>query len=873
MSGYVYSLQEVPGGKTGGAKANNLGGLLRAGFPVPQGIVLVAEAYLNHIQEHNLEPKIEDILRTTNFSDAESIEKSSRGIQALILEPAIPQELEQELREGYRGLNVFPGHETKSVAVRSSSTLEDLEETSFAGQHTTYLNVIDEDNLISRVKDCWASLWTPRAMHYRAQIPRQIEPLAMAVVIQQMIPATASGVAFSVDPVTGDFRRMVINATWGLGEGVVTGSVNGDLYTIDKESLSSLGNVIGDKESAVVSSEAEPGTMLVTTHPAQRREPSLTSAQLPVIAGLIRDVEIAMGGPQDIEWSFHGDHPYILQSRPITGGLITLNEQTEEDFPIRWPDPENQEHHWKFNFVTSGMEQDPFVPLETDLRAVWFAGRQNALKLGGGSASRQNQLLVLNGYPYARSSNCGLSEEEITERTRQHQIRVRSHLARGTNIWEAEILPEVLTVLSTVYPIPHSTGEITQLQEYMEQVLVMYERLWTLHWLMGLGGGGLGWPEVFTEITDIDDPLSALELLQGQPNKTTELMTSLLSLVRMVQASSVLLRLFQITDERDLMLTLKGELKASDFLKSLDGFLEAFGYRTGTSLGSVARLPTPPWREEPSLVFSVIKRYLDQDIALMDARQESMQRGRAELLASIRESLKDRDEVRERFERELIVWRGQAARMENHNFYIDQFSSAIAYIAFRKLGDALHDANSLENPDDVFFLTLEDLRHAEDPVWASAFQEKVRDRQILYAWWRRLNPPAWVGSPPPSLPEEARTDTGEILSVEEPVLRGMPTVRGRHTGRARVITNPVVVPQVEKGDILVALNAGEQWTPIFPVLGALVLDEGSILQHAAIVAREYGVPAVLQCKDATRRIRDGQIITVDGALGIVELGI
>ena len=868
MADYVYPFHDLPEGRTAGSKGATLGRLLRAGFPVPQGVVVVAEAYLAHLQAHGMEPSIQELLSATDLQDPRGMEVGSSRIQQLILGQPIPREVEEELRREYRALWDSCAGGVEPVAVRSSATLEDLAGSSFAGQYATYLNVVDEESLLARVRECWASLWTPRAMHYRARLGPGETPVAMAVVVQEMVAATASGVAFTADPVTGHPQRMVINATWGLGEGVVTGSVTGDLYTVDKDSLTPLTTVIGDKASAVVAQADGHGTTLTATEPGRRREPALAPHQLQAIAGLARDIETALGGPQDIEWSLHGDQPYILQSRPITVGVAQGEEQSqEEEFPLQWADPEDRQHHWQMNFITSGMKQEPFVPLETDLRTAWFRGRQNALKLGGGAVSRQNQLLVFNGYPYVRSSTCGLSDEEVAARARQLQLQ--EYLARKTNMWEAEVLPEVQSILSTVFPVPSSDSGIPQLQEYLERVLIMYERLWTLHWLMGMGGGP-GWPELFVEITGSDDPLAALELLQGQPNKTTELMDGLLRLVHTVNTSSSLESLFRETDEADLMAALEARPEARDFLERLEEFLEAFGYRTGTSLGSVARLPTPPWRQDPALVFSVIKRYLDQDIPQMQASQKARDREREELLASVRAQLQDRPEALARFEGELTVWRGQAARMENHNFYIDQVSSALAHIAFRRIGDALHVAGALADPEEVFVLTLEDLRHAADPAWSAAFREKVRERQTLYAWCRRLSPPPWVGAPPPSLPQDAQAGAPQPPAEEEPVLRGMPTVRGRHTGRARVITNPEVVPQVEKGDILVALNAGEQWTPIFPVLGALVLDEGSILQHAAIVAREYGIPAVLQCKDATRRIRDGQTITVDGSLGIVE---
>lgn len=874
MPQYTSSFQDMPADASVGGKAAALVRLTQAGFPVPQGAVIFADAYEAHVGANGLRERIRSLVEGVDLDDPQAVHERMEQVQRLITDAPVPDDVVAELTAAYGAL-VGDGA-GQAVAVRSSATHEDAEGASSAGQYATYLNIIDEEAMLDAVRACWASLWTPQALHYRHQAGQRHDEAAMGVVIQHMVPSTASGVAFTVDPITADPTKVVINATWGLGQGLVAGSVSGDLFTVDKRTLDSSGAVIGNKERQVVPDASGRGTVIVSTEPELRRQPALDSGQLRAVAELARDIEDAFGAPQDVEWGLFEGRVQLLQSRPITGMAEVVVGSGSADFPFEWPDEADAQHHWRLEFAT---KRDPLVPLDIGLRHYWYKAREEALYLGGSFVSRISEARIFNGYPYVRNSTLTLTEEEADALTAKHNARVQAYIDQGTSLWDQEILPEIKDTLAGLFPVPGPDAGFERLIDYMERVLAMYQRLWALHWLMA-GGGARDtlWPELFSEITGTDDALLAYDLLQGQENMTTRLMNDLHGLARSVQGDPELRRLFDETDEWDLAHALRTGPEYTDFLASLDAFLHTFGYRTGHSFGSTATLATAPWVEEPAIVFRILKRYLDQDLGEFQRLSGARDQEREVQTAQVRAGLSERPDSLARFDKELHTWKARTVWMENHNYYIDQVTSALVHIAFSRIGQALLDEGAIESLQDVFFLTLDELRGTADRSTHAALADNARQRETLYAWWRRLAPPAGLGAPPPPPPEGAPRPAPDTLGHDEnagnePVVRGQPAVKGRHSGRARVVTDPDIVPRVEPGDILVAMNAGEQWTPVFPVLGALVLDEGSVLQHAAIVAREFGVPMVIQTKEATTRIRDGQTITVDGARGIVELGI
>jgi pyruvate,water dikinase len=311
-----------------GGKGANLGELVRAGLPVPPGFVVTAQAYSYFLKESGLAERIMEILRSTDVDNNEELTKASQEIRELITSSPMPEALAKEILESYRKLSQRVGKEEEFVAVRSSATAEDLPGASFAGQQETFLNV-KGDEVIEYVRRCWSSLFTPRAIFYREKKGFAHERVAIAVVVQKMVNADKAGVMFSVHPATGEKDKIVIEAAWGLGEGVVSGTVTPDHYVVDKASNKLLHKEIAVKEIMFTKDEKTGKTVKVKLSPERAKAQVLTEEELTQLAELGKRVEEHFGSPQDIEWAYEAGELYLLQSRPIT--VLYEKEDEEEE--------------------------------------------------------------------------------------------------------------------------------------------------------------------------------------------------------------------------------------------------------------------------------------------------------------------------------------------------------------------------------------------------------------------------------------------------------------------------------------------------------------------------------------------------------------
>ena len=297
-----------------GGKGRSLAKMSTAGMAVPGGFQLTTAAYRGFVTDNNLQDRILELARPELINGRVSFESASESIQQLFGATNLSEEFIAEIREAYAALD----GSDPAVAVRSSANAEDLPDMSFAGQQDTYLNVRGEEALLTAVRNCWASLWTPRAISYRHQMGIEQADVAMAVVVQLMVPADVSGILFTANPATGERSEMIINASFGLGEAVVGGQVTPDTFVVDRETLTAKETLIGTKEQQIVSDGAQ-GVRLEEISKSERDKSSLTAEELKELASLALDVEKQFDGvPQDIEWAFSDGKLYLLQSRPIT---------------------------------------------------------------------------------------------------------------------------------------------------------------------------------------------------------------------------------------------------------------------------------------------------------------------------------------------------------------------------------------------------------------------------------------------------------------------------------------------------------------------------------------------------------------------------
>ncbi len=310
-----------------GGKGANLGEMVKAGLPVPPGFVVTAQAYSYFLKESGLAERIMEILRDTDVDNNDELTKASQEIRELITSSPMPEALAKEILENYHKLSQRVGKEEEFVAVRSSATAEDLPGASFAGQQDTFLNV-KGDEVIEYVRRCWSSLFTPRAIFYREKKGFAHERVAIAVVVQKMVNAEKAGVMFSVHPATGEKDKIVIEAAWGLGEGVVSGTVTPDHYVVDKNSNKLLHKEIAMKEIMFTKDEKTGKTVKVKLPPERAGAQVLTEEEIAQLAELGKKVEEHFGSPQDIEWAYEAGELYLLQSRPIT---VLYEKEAEEE--------------------------------------------------------------------------------------------------------------------------------------------------------------------------------------------------------------------------------------------------------------------------------------------------------------------------------------------------------------------------------------------------------------------------------------------------------------------------------------------------------------------------------------------------------------
>ena len=320
-----------------GGKGANLGALVQAGFPVPAGFVVLTPAYQCFVESNGIQDEIEQLAAGISSDELSLAEETSNAIRTLFGQGVMPDEIKEAILAPYAQFGDV------AVAVRSSATAEDLPGASFAGQQETYLNITSPEGVLSAVQQCWSSLWTARALEYRSHQGISANAVSLAVVVQQMVPATAAGILFTANPVTGMRDEVVINAAWGLGEVIVSGQVNPDTITVKKATGTVKQVVIGNK--TIMTVPVEGGTTESAVDATMRQEAVLTSGQIGQLTTLGRDIEQHFSAPQDIEWAIAGEQIFILQARPITT-LATIQPalRRQEEYAVPGDDSWNRDN-------------------------------------------------------------------------------------------------------------------------------------------------------------------------------------------------------------------------------------------------------------------------------------------------------------------------------------------------------------------------------------------------------------------------------------------------------------------------------------------------------------------------------------------------
>jgi pyruvate,water dikinase len=791
---------------TAGGKGANLGELVQGRFPVPAGFVLTTAAY-DRVAAHN------------GLAAADPA-----AMQAAFEGAIIPAEVEDACRAAYERLG------RGAVAVRSSATAEDLPQAAFAGQQETFLNVEGIEQVLQAVRRCWASLWSERAVAYRAQAGMGQQPVKLAVVLQRMVDADVAGVLFSANPVTGDRRDMVIDASPGLGEAVVSGLATPDHYVLrrGRRGWRVVERRIGKRE-VVVRSRFGGGTEQVMAGAAATATSVLSDGMLRRLARAGAAIERTFGTPQDVEWAYQGNRLFILQARPITA----LPEAGRSLPPLA------------AGILGEVMALRPY-PFDV---SAWLPAVVRAIapliELFGVAVPPVERLMVL--------------EDSVAVRLNGRLVRptpavllAAVRLARlgrryDPTRWQAD--PALLTALERARAL--AKRDVTS-ASWAELVAMLDEALRLPEALAGdvrrryfpRAMLALGVLVVMLRLAGQAKRLGVL--LSGIETETVAANRRLEGLAAEVRANPALAELFDHAGD-GVWARLEGDDEGRRWLAELQGFLERYGHRE--QVLATASLAT--WGEEPEIVLGIITGLAqEQHRPRPEAATPAWQSARAEVLYSVPVR-----QLRAPFIRVLDTARRLLQIREDTHFHATLALPPVRH-AILEMGRRLVAAGALASEGDVFHLTLRELQRPPLPADAPVVRALVKRRRARRAELEGI-PIVKLGA-------------GAALRAETGVLvYGSAGSRGIAEGPVRVIRSSAEFGLLRPGEVLVAPFTNPSWTPLFQRAAAVVVDAGGAGSHAAIVAREYGIPAVMGTGDATRRLKDGQVVQVDGGRGIV----
>ena len=867
MPCYVLDFQEVDQTQAAvvGGKGAHLGELSRIdGIRVPAGFCVTTDAFRRILAEA---PSIDDRLdRLSRLKpdDREAIRALSAEIRRTLEAISIPGDLAAAITGSLARLG-----ERAAYAVRSSATAEDLPTASFAGQQDTYLNVVGPAAILRHVSRCWASLFTERAVTYRLRNGFDHRKVHMAVVVQRMVFPQAAGILFTADPVTGNRKVASVEASFGLGEALVSGLVNADVYKVRDGEV--VAKAIATKQLAIHASPAG-GTQQQAIEPERQEQPALTERQVVRLVQLGRRIEAHFGRPQDIEWclvddDFQEDHFQIVQSRPIT----TL-------FPI--PEAGDGENHVYISVGHQQMMTDPMKPLGL---SFWQMTTPRPMAEAGGRlfvdvtralatpASRAGFLAMIGRSdpligdalqtlldrgdfvpslpdegPAWTSPSGGAAPIETNPAIVAELIgRSEASIAALQRDIRTKSGPALLDfILADIQELKRIQFDPRNLQVIMAGM----EATW---WLNDQLQAWLG------------EKNAADTLTQSVPhNVTSEMGLALLDVADVIRPHRQVVAFLQHVEDEgflDELPRLAGGREARDAIR---GWLDKYGMRC---VGEID-ITRPRWSERPTTLVPLILGHI-KSFGPGEAERR-FERGRQEA----------REKEQELLERLRALAEGER-KAEEAQRMIDRVRTFIGYREYPKYGmvsryfvykqalleeaERLVQAHVLREKEDIFYLRFQELH---DVVRTNRVDDQlVRQRKEAFRSYQALTPPRVLTSDGEAVAGSYRRD-----DLPASALVGLPVSAGTVEGRARVILD-MAEADLEPGDILVTAYTDPSWTPLFVAIKGLVTEVGGLMTHGAVIAREYGLPAVVGVEHATRLIRDGQRIRVHGTDGYVEI--
>ncbi len=889
--------REIASLRVAGGKGANLIRLAQAGFPVPDGFILTTQAYQDFLSANSMDDRILTALPSDAAADLESLEEASRQIRSFFLAGKVPEELCAEIAAAYQRLGQPP------VAVRSSATMEDLPGLSFAGQQETYLNVLGQEQLRQAIVECWSSLWTARAIGYRLANRVPQHELALAVVVQAMVESEVSGVLFTADPLTGLRTETVIDAAYGLGEALVSGQVEPDHYVVDNTAHQIRSRKFGSKG---ISLHSQAGGGLQKMQVDRTEKQALSDGQILELSKAGQRAAVLFETPQDIEWAYSKGDLSILQSRPITS---------------LYPTPEGMPFEPLKVMLSFGAVQgmlDPMTPLGRYIMQTLFAAGSGVLGYHLSAETQQvllsaGERLWINFTPLIsntvgrRISHAALGFVEPGVRQAIESLwtdprlqPVRSgirpgtllHLARfflplGGNVFlnllypsrrretilrkSEAVLVEIRKICAGLPEERHArlTGLAGLLSWYTTEKL---PHLFVLY-VSGVASGmaSLNFVSMLAETLPGVTGDLALEVTRGLPyNPTTEMDLTLWSLAQAIRSDPVALAVFQSCSPLELAgQYLSGELTPTVQIR-VSGFLERYGSR---GFGEIDT-GRPRWQEDPAHIFSILSSYLQIEDPEQAPDAVFARGARSALVAS--------QELAARLSRTRFGWlKSRLARFfvsrlrelmgmrESPKFFAVRMMATLRF-ELLKIGDEFVKSGELDDQDDLFYLTFpEQTAFASgnpSPDGAQSWKRLISTRREAYRREMiRRQIPRLLLSDGRAFYTGMNAPAGSTAS-----LIGSPVSPGAITGRVRIVLDPRQSGLLP-GEIMVCPGTDPSWTPLFLTAAGLIMEVGGMMTHGAVVAREYGIPAVVGVDRATTRLQTGQTISMDGSSGEIRI--
>ncbi|WP_334166450.1 PEP/pyruvate-binding domain-containing protein [Achromobacter mucicolens] len=834
------------GPQAAGGKGWQLGRLAQFGVPVPDGFVLAAQASHAHQPGRDVPDAVLDVLH-------------------------------EALRER--------GWLDRPLALRSSAPQEDSARASFAGIHLSCLNVRGPEAVHQALRRIWDSLFTPQAQAYRQRLGLPADGAGgMAVVVMPMIDAVASGIAFTIDPATGRHDEMVIHANWGLGESLVNGEADGDAYHLREDYLRQAWPVarrrIGAKRLATTPA-ANGGTQRSDTSDARAAQAVLTDTQAETLGDMARDAARALdysGAGYDIEWAWDGERFWIVQARPITASARHTYPALQGQ-PDYWSRGNTREvlpqvmsaMEWDAGrvmaqrmltcgFELSGYESLPGVRLAALLRGRAYLNASVIQWVGYdalGVKPRDMNALLGGAQPEIHVKPLSLGQRV------RHGLRIVRYLRRAAPLRRhaADNLPRLLARAQQWLraPLPASNPALgASLRQQFETVLAADE----LFFLQGSGGGALS---KLLELVEKAVPgeghaLTAALMAGGDPSVTAQQGYALMTLAQLAAEDAQALAWLRAPD-RDDAAWAEALPGVSPFKTAFAEFLERYGHRAVYE----TYLRNPRWREAPGYLLNSVLNLIGADPAALRARQREAAQA---AWRRVRRALPF-------WQRPLAAKLLAASRLEGNQREAAR-SVLVAYLAVARrsaleLGRRTAGPHGLAAPEDVFHLNAAEIfALADGRIGAAALGRRATARRAQLQAWSALPDldviTEHAGANPPAREQEARAPAAGSMNA----WRGTPVAGGRARGRAFVARSPDEGLAMPAGGILVAASSDPAWTPLFLRAGAVVMEVGGYLSHAAIVAREFGIPAVVSVHGILQDVATGDVLEVDAVRGIIH---